>query len=206
MRFPDRSALLHLLPSALVGALLGPIVAFPIAIEPGRPIPALNLAIRKGVDASVDAPPAEPLVTRGSLVSLHSGEIVVLSDEEPTQARFSQLLRDRVTGDAVEMAPRLLELLRSVVPEDKPVRIEIISGYRSWKLNEMLRKKGHNVADRSQHCLGKAMDFRVEGMSSKQLANAIEAFKWKGGLAHYPGDTDRFVHADVGPNRRWRGR
>lgn len=207
MRFPGRSALRHLLPGALAGALVGPLVSYPIAIEPGRPAQAPNLAVRKGHDAAKDgATPAAPIVTRGSLVNLHTGEIVVLSDDEPTQDGFSRLVRDRVTGDAVEMAPRLLLLLRSLAPDDRAVRIEIISGYRSWKLNEMLRKKGHNVADHSQHCLGKAMDFRLEGMSSKELANAVEALKWKGGLAHYPGDTDRFVHADVGPNRRWRGR
>jgi len=193
--------------SALVGAVIAPTVSFPIAEEPGRPAPGLDLVTRKGADADRDEPEsAQPMPTRASLVGLHTGEIVVLSNTEPSVKTFSWLLRDRVTGEVAEMAPRLLELLRQVAPGSRSVRIEIVSGYRSWKLNEMLRKKGHNVASRSQHCLGKAMDFRVEGMSSKELADAIEANRWRGGLAHYPGDTDRFVHADVGPNRRWRGR
>lgn len=164
------------------------------------------LSSRKGVDAGVAAEPAAELCTRGSLVSLHSGEILVLSDAEPTEKAFSALLRDRVTHEAVEIAPRLLGLLREVAGKDGPRRIEVVSGYRSPKLNEMLRKKGRNVSSHSQHCEGHAVDFRVEGMSSKELATAIEALSWKGGLAHYPGDAGRFVHADVGPNRRWRGR
>jgi uncharacterized protein YcbK (DUF882 family) len=104
------------------------------------------------------------------------------------------------------MAPELLALLRALTRDGDPARVEIVSGYRSWKLNEMLRKKGRNVSSDSRHCLGQALDFRIEGLESKQLALKIEGLAWKGGLAYYPNDSDRFVHADVGPNRRWRGR
>jgi Bacterial protein of unknown function (DUF882) len=207
VRGPDRSTLSRYLASAFIGALIAPLTSYYVALEPGRPAQAPVLSVRKGIDAANDdAPPAEPMPTRASLVSLHAHEILVLSETEPTQERFSKLLRDRVTGEAIEMAPRLLVLLRELTSDGASVRIEFISGYRSWKLNEMLRKKGHNVASRSQHSLGTAMDFRLEGLSSKQLAKEVERLKWRGGLAHYPGDTDRFVHADVGPNRRWRGR
>jgi uncharacterized protein YcbK (DUF882 family) len=34
---------------------------------------------------------------------------------------------------------------------------------------------------------------------------AIEAPKWEGGLGRYDGSGDLFVHADVGPKRRWKG-
>lgn len=200
-------ALRRHLPTVLVGAFVAPFVSFPIAIEPERPATSYSSAIRKGPDATEDdVPPAESLPTLGTLVSLREHELLVLSETEPSEKQFSTLLRDRVTGDTVEMAPRLLALVRDVAKDEKVSRVEFISGYRSWKLNEMLRKKGRNVASQSQHSLGTAMDFRVEGMSAKELADAIEARRWKGGLAYYPGDTDRFVHADVGPNRRWRGR
>ena len=121
---------------------------------------------------------------------------------------FSRFLRDRVTGEHIAMAPRLLELLRKLTVSDghSPVRVEFVSGYRSWKLNEHLRKKGHHVASHSQHSLGHAMDFRIQGLDAKELADRIERLHWRGGLAYYPGSTDRFVHVDVGPNRRWRGR
>ncbi len=207
MRLLGVWALRRHLPTVLVGAFVAPFVSFPIAIEPERPATGYSSAIRKGPDATEDdVPPAESLPTLGTLVSLREHELLALSETEPTQEQFSTLLRDRVTGESVEMAPRLLALVRDLSKDEKVSRVEFISGYRSWKLNEMLRKKGRNVASQSQHCQGTAMDFRVEGMSAKELADDIEGLRWKGGLAYYPGDTDRFVHADVGPNRRWRGR
>ena len=141
--------------------------------------------------------------------NLHTHELLVLGDFSPTQAQFSRFLRDRVTGQRIDMAPRLIELLRTLASQpgqDSPIAIEFVSGYRSWKLNELLRKKGHHVASHSQHTLGHAMDFRIGGLTSEQLAERIEALHWRGGLAYYPRKTDRFVHADVGPNRRWKGR
>jgi hypothetical protein len=206
VRLLDLGVLRRHLPTVLVGALVAPFATYPIAIEPDQPVSGYSSAIRKGPKATEEVPPAESLPTLGTLVSLREHELVVLSETEPSQEQFSTLLRDRVTGESVDMAPRLLELVRELAQEQKVSRVEFISGYRSWKLNEMLRKKGRNVASQSQHCQGTAMDFRVEGMSAKDLAGAIEALRWKGGLAHYPGDTDRFVHADVGPHRRWRGR
>jgi hypothetical protein len=208
VNLPDPATFRRILTSIVVGALVGPLSAFPIAHEPGRPCQGVAQDRRKlsPPNDDQDVPAIEPAVTLGAIVSLRENEILVLSDAEPSPEQFSRLLRDRVTGDVANMAPRLLDLLREVAKGKDVVRIEVISGYRSWKLNEMLRKKGRNVAAHSQHSLGTAMDFRVEGMTSKQLADAIEKIGWKGGLAHYPGDTDRFVHADVGPHRRWRGR
>ena len=198
--------------SFVVGIAVAPFVVSPIAIEPDRPLADRVPSPKKDspIGALEEVPVAEPVVTYGVAVSLRENEIVVLSDAEPSAQQFSKLLRDRVTGDAVEIAPRLLALLRRLSADHADssgaARVEIVSGYRSWKLNEMLRKKGGKVASNSQHCLGAAMDFRLSGMSSKQLADTIEKTGWQGGLAFYPGDTDRFVHADVGPNRRWRGR
>ncbi len=201
MRF---SSAIH---SILLGTLLGPLTPFPIAIEPPTPV-LIRSASRKifAPIASDATEPAQVIPTSATLVRLHDQQIIVLSDTEPSPERFANLLRDRVTGDSVIMAPELLELLRKVTADTHEARVEFISGYRSWKLNEMLRKKGRNVASHSQHSLGKAMDFRLEGLSSKQLAEKIEKIGWRGGLAHYPSDTDRFVHANVGPHRRWRGR
>ncbi len=208
MHVSDLIAIRSKLTCLVVGVLVGPLSAYPIAHEPGRPAQGVSATERKRSipKDDGDVPEAEPVVTHGAVVSLRENEILVLSDEEPSSEGFSRMLRDRVTGEVAPIAPRLLGLLREVAKGRDEVRIEIISGYRSWKLNEMLRKKGRNVAEHSQHSLGTAMDFRVDGMSSKQLADAIEKIGWRGGLAHYPGDKDRFVHADVGPHRRWRGR
>ena len=196
----------------VVGMVVAPWAANPLAIEPDRPLLDTVPVWKKDVsiDGTEDVPEAAPVVTYGVVVSLREHEMVVLSDSEPSDVRFSRLLRDRVTGDSVPMARGLVVLLQTLsaglAESNTTTRVEIVSGYRSSKLNEMLRKKGRNVASNSHHVRGTAMDFRIEGMSSKELADTIERTHWRGGLAFYPGDTDRFVHADVGPNRRWRGR
>ena len=87
--------------------------------------------------------------------------------------------------------------------------MELVSGYRSPKLNEMLRKKGHHVASHSQHSLGHACDFRIVpegarvGIDPRVLEKEIRALGWQGGVGVYPTAGDWFVHADVGANRRW---
>jgi uncharacterized protein YcbK (DUF882 family) len=83
----------------------------------------------------------------------------------------------------------------------KKRRIRIISGYRSPRCNRWARG-----AKRSQHMLGKAVDMRVRGMSSRRLHRVfLRLIKKKkieqGGLGLYR----RHVHYDVrGKKSRWR--
>jgi uncharacterized protein YcbK (DUF882 family) len=184
-------------------------VALATAVDP--PVPqSQGLATRKqperpaGDTASSDADPAA-METLATLFNTHTGEATALSSSEPTEARFSELLADRVTGSSVRMDPRLLGLLKAIAKKNPGVRIEIVSGYRSPKLNEMLRKKGHRVASHSQHSLGHAVDFRVIGLTPARTAEQIADLRWPGGVGEYEKPTDTFVHADVGRERQWRG-
>jgi uncharacterized protein YcbK (DUF882 family) len=163
-------------------------------------------------------------------VQTHTEERVLLDPAGPPPARFQELLADRVTGQSAPIDPRLLDLLRALAArhanEGGAARIELVSGYRSPKLNEMLRKKGHHVASHSQHSLGHACDFRVveanaeppssaalpqrglhenRGVDPRALEREIRALGWQGGVGVYTTHDDWFVHADVGPNRRWDG-
>jgi uncharacterized protein YcbK (DUF882 family) len=168
---------------------------------------SLGLATKKGGDE----PAAErPLLA--TLAQLHTDERVMLDADEPPALRFDGLMSDRVTGTSHALDPRLLGLLRAVATrfgKDGAVRIELVSGFRSPKLNELLRKKGHHVASHSQHSLGHACDFRVvpvgatTGLDPRLLEKEIRALGWDGGVGIYPTKADWFVHADVGPNRRW---
>jgi len=146
--------------------------------------------------------------TWATLVNVHTGEAIPLSSAEPTFDRFCEALADRTTAAKAPLDPRLLELLRQVAIRNAGARIELVSGYRSPKLNEMLRKKGHRVASHSQHSLGHAVDFRVIGLTPAQMKEAITKAGWDGGIGQYDQASDRFVHADVGPKREWyeRGR
>lgn len=196
----------HWIAAPLAGLVVGPLPATVIAEEAPRPSPALLLAVRKDATCDEPGPEAAPKRTLGTLLNTHTGEATVLSDEEPSIERLSSLLADRVTASQVPVDPKLLELLRRIAGPRSPVKVEIVSGYRSWKLNELLRKKGRRVASHSQHSQGNAVDFRIEGMSTAELRKEIESSGWNGGLGYYPKSTDLFVHADTGPKRHWTGR
>jgi uncharacterized protein YcbK (DUF882 family) len=152
-------------------------------------------------DDELDRAPA--LETWATLFNVHTGEAIPLSSAEPSFARFSDTLSDRTTASKKSLDPRLLELLRQVALRNPGARLELVSGYRSPKLNEMLRKKGHRVASHSQHSLGHAVDFRIIGKTPAEMKKEILKVGWEGGIGQYDGPSDLFVHADVGPKREW---
>jgi uncharacterized protein YcbK (DUF882 family) len=195
------------LASPLVAAACAALVTAPSSVD--LPVArADGLAEKKSHGAAAGAPPL------ATLVQTHSDERVVLDEHGPPLERFSALLRDRVTGEEKDLDPKLLDLLRAVAKkhaEAGPPRIELVSGYRSAKRNEMMRKKGHHVASHSQHSLGHAVDFRVvlpgadKGIDPRVLEQEIRDLGWVGGVGVYTQSGDWFVHCDVGNNRRWSG-
>jgi uncharacterized protein YcbK (DUF882 family) len=181
-----------------------------------------GLATRKDPGS---ASPAPPLLA--TLAQTHTDERIPLDGTSPPGMRFDALLADRATGSKIALDPRLLDLLRTLAAryttvDAGPPRIELVSGFRSPKLNEMMRKKGHHVASHSQHSLGHAVDFRVVvpcagarkqvpecaeaaalAIDPRELGPSIRATGWDGGVGVYTGKDDWFVHADVGPKRDW---
>lgn len=189
-------------------AIAAATVTSPLGADVRTPTSA-GLARRKGRVWAAEDRDVPPLL--GTLVQTHTAERLVLDSASPSAERFDALLADRVTGAKQPLAPELLGLLRTLAAKHTGARIELVSGYRSWKLNEMLRKKGHHVASHSQHSLGHAVDFRIvlpdatKGIDPRDLEREIRDAGWKGGTGVYTLETDWFVHADVGPERRWRG-
>jgi uncharacterized protein YcbK (DUF882 family) len=201
--------------SLVIGLAAGGVALTASSPLAGEPEPPPSSTLRSDGRAHKAAPEAvegdgDLLAT---LVQTHTDERVMLGDDAPPPERFDALLADRTTGAEHPLDPRLLGLLRALAARHRtdtgPARIELVSGYRSPKLNEMLRKKGHHVASHSQHSLGHAVDFRiVEGDEAKAidprvLRKEIRALGWDGGVGTYPGSGDWFVHADVGPRRDW---
>jgi uncharacterized protein YcbK (DUF882 family) len=205
--------------AVMVGLLGAALFAAPLARE-ARPGHSAGLAERKSLATEPPIGPPAPLLA--TLVQTHTDERVPLDYDSPTGGRFDALLADRVTGSKRALDPRLLGLLRTMAStlgtRDQVPRIELVSGFRSPKLNEMLRKKGHHVASHSQHSLGHAVDFRVvlpcaagecdagEAMAAidpRAIEAAIRASGWGGGVGVYTAKDDWFVHADVGPLRSW---
>lgn len=111
------------------------------------------------------------------------------------------LLRDFRTGDIHAMDPGLLDLLYELALQaglDAPY--EVISAYRSPATNAMLHETTNGVAEHSQHMLGKAIDIRLPGFSTEQLAELARKIG-RGGVGFYP--ESNFVHVDTGPVRSW---
>ncbi len=196
--------------ATIAAALATASLSVPTASDPARPPPIEMRASGHATKKGGDEPILPPLLA--TLAQLHTDERVMLDAQGPEHVRFDGLLSDRVTGTQHALDPRLLDLLRRVATrfgEKGAVRIELVSGFRSPKLNELLRKKGHHVASHSQHSLGHACDFRIvpvgatKGIEPKVLEKEIRALGWDGGVGIYPTQADWFVHADVGPNRRW---
>ncbi|WP_378952501.1 DUF882 domain-containing protein [Mesorhizobium sp. ANAO-SY3R2] len=117
--------------------------------------------------------------------------------------KLNQFLRDWRRNEPTRMDPRLFdtvwEAYRRVGATDY---IHVVSAYRSPATNSMLRSRSSGVAEKSQHMLGKAMDFFIPGVPLKKLRDAglrVEA----GGVGYYPRSGSPFVHMDVGNVRHW---
>jgi uncharacterized protein YcbK (DUF882 family) len=198
--------------AAIFAAVAAALVASPSGVD-ARVERGAGLASKKAVAAATneaDASATPPLLA--TLVQTHTDERVPLDDVTPSSDRFSALLADRVTGERHAFDPRLLDLLRALARKYPAARIELVSGYRSAKLNETMRKKGHHVASHSQHSLGHACDFRIVpagadlGVDPRVLEKDIRDLGWDGGVGVYTLKSDWFVHADVGKQRRWDGK
>ncbi len=203
------------LATVLCASLAAACVSAPSGVD-ARVARSDGLASKKAASATVTsaevpAPQTAASMLLATLVQTHTDERVPLDDRSPTQERFSALLADRVTGERHAFDPRLLDLLRALARRHPAARIELVSGYRSAKLNEMMRKKGHHVASHSQHSLGHAVDFRIvlggetKGLDPRVMEKEIRDLGWEGGVGVYTLSSDWFVHADVGKNRRWNG-
>jgi len=117
--------------------------------------------------------------------------------------KVNQFLRDWRRNEPTKIDPRLLDLVweayQSVGARDY---IHVVSAYRSPSTNSMLRSRSKGVAKKSQHMLGKAMDFYIPGVSLKSLRNTGLKMQ-TGGVGYYPTSGSPFVHFDVGNVRHW---
>jgi uncharacterized protein YcbK (DUF882 family) len=110
-----------------------------------------------------------------------------------------------VSADVARIDPKLVECVQLIRDHvGKP--ITIISGYRSWKRNKQVyagktNPDGTPRLTRSQHCGGRAVDIRVEGMSGLEIGKAaIDACGPDIGV----GLAKTFAHIDVrGEAKAW---
>lgn len=112
-------------------------------------------------------------------------------------------LRDYRNGQVHPIDPRLLDLLDAVSQRtESRARFQVISGYRSPETNAMLHERSAEVAKKSFHIQGMAIDVRLPGVELRHL-HAAAVSLGRGGVGFYP--ESNFVHIDVGPVRTWSG-
>ena len=92
-----------------------------------------------------------------------------------------------------------LKICETLLGSDGELEVDITSGYRTKKTNEILRQNSSKVAKNSMHLVGRAVDFKVRHRSIQNLEEVAKKIT-PGGLGVYSG----FIHIDTGPYRRWR--
>ncbi len=116
--------------------------------------------------------------------------------------KINRFLRDWRRNEPTKMDPRLLDLIWEVYRKSGSRKhIHVISAYRSPATNAMLRKRGRGVARKSQHTVGKAIDFYLPDVKLSKLRK-IGLQMHVGGVGYYP-RSGSFVHLDVGKVRHW---
>jgi len=119
--------------------------------------------------------------------------------------KINYILRDWRKNQPTKMDPRLLDLIWEVYQKSgSRDYIHVVCGYRSPSTNAMLkgRSRRSGVAEKSQHMLGKAMDFYIPDVRLSKLREIGMKFQ-VGGVGFYPKSGSPFVHMDVGGVRAW---
>jgi uncharacterized protein YcbK (DUF882 family) len=145
------------------------------------------------------------------LYFIHTGEKAVITYKRNGKfdpkglEQLNRFLRDWRKNQPTKMDPRLFDLIWEVYRQSgSRDYINVVCGFRSPATNEMLRGRSRNsgVAEKSQHMLGKAMDFFIPDVKLATL-RAIGMKMQVGGVGFYPKSGSPFVHMDVGGVRAW---
>lgn len=103
---------------------------------------------------------------------------------------FDYLMRSVGSGSRRRIHVDLLRMLQEVADHWPGKRILIYSGYRPYRRNQYTPRSKHNV--------GRAIDFRVEGVGNAELRDFCRKFP-RAGVGYYPNSS--FVHLDVRDER-----
>jgi uncharacterized protein YcbK (DUF882 family) len=137
----------------------------------------------------------------------HTGDsldVVYYQQGEYSPQAFADIrvfLADWRDGKQHDLDPQLMDVLWHIQQATGSTDTwEVISAYRSPETNKMLRSKSRDVARKSQHLTGKAIDVRLRGLDLEVLRDTARTLKL-GGVGYYAGSN--FVHVDTGRVRYW---
>ena len=119
--------------------------------------------------------------------------------------KINYLMRDWRRNEVVTIDPKTVDLIWELHADlGSRAPIHIVCGYRSPKTNAFLKRVGRNVAKKSQHMVGKAIDLYFPDVPTKKIRNSALVRKI-GGVGYYrsSGGPTGFVHLDSGNVRHW---
>jgi uncharacterized protein YcbK (DUF882 family) len=118
--------------------------------------------------------------------------------------KINYLLRDWRRSEVIRIDPKTIDLMWELHADLGSTRpVHIICGYRSPRTNAFLKRIGRNVAKKSQHMVGKAIDLYFPDVPTAKLRNSA-LVRQVGGVGYYPSTgPSGFVHIDSGKVRMW---
>lgn len=158
-------------------------------VIPGKSGPVASPARTSG--AKYTTPPKHPgRVVFVRLVNGEKRELQIVNKKGKLQPgvlpAMSKLMRFPINNQEHAIEPKLVENLAKVSDHFGGKALEIISGFRPKTPNQYTAHSNHNV--------GAAMDFRIQGVPNEVLRDYCRTFK-KTGVGYYPNSL--FVHFDV---------
>ncbi|MGN6551178.1 MAG: DUF882 domain-containing protein [Pararhizobium sp.] len=171
----------------------------------------LTLFALIGLALIVSSPRASAETRSLKLYHVHTGEKAIITYKRNGHyipaglKKLDYILRDWRKDREIEMDPRLFDLLWEVYQKSgSHDYIHVICGYRTGDTNAMLRgrSRASGVAKKSQHILGKAIDFYIPDVPLEKLREIGMKFQ-VGGVGYYPNSGSPFVHMDTGWVRAW---
>jgi uncharacterized protein YcbK (DUF882 family) len=173
---------------------------------------ALSAVLAAGIWITVGTPTIAGGETRTiSLYHVHTKENLTVTYMvngryvPSAMKKINYLLRDWRRNEVTTIDPKTIDLvweLHADLGSHAPVHI--VCGYRSAKTNAFLKRVGRNVAKKSQHILGKAMDIYFPDVPTKTIRNSA-LVRQIGGVGYYrsAGGPTGFLHVDSGHVRHW---
>jgi uncharacterized protein YcbK (DUF882 family) len=173
---------------------------------------AITAALSSAVWFSLGAPTIAGGETRSiSLYHIHTKENLTVT--YMTNGRYvpsamkkiNYILRDWRRNEVVTIDPKTIDLIWELHADlGSRAPISIVCGYRSAKTNSFLKRVGRNVAKKSQHILGKAIDIYFPDVPTKTIRNSA-LVRQVGGVGYYrsSGGPTGFLHVDSGHVRHW---
>jgi uncharacterized protein YcbK (DUF882 family) len=146
-----------------------------------------------------------------SLYHVHTGEkltvtYMVNGHYVPSAMKqINHLMRDWRKNQTITIDPKTIDLVWELHADlGSKAPVHIVCGFRSSATNAFLKRSGRNVARKSQHILGKAIDIYFPDVSTLKMRNSA-LVRQVGGVGYYrsAGGPTGFLHVDSGRVRHW---